>query len=74
MTKTDQLINALSERFRTTYKDCTYINVDSLVLGYFRGFLEVLEGSDDKLAAALDYHLHDTLEYNNEQSRLQEVA
>jgi hypothetical protein len=26
--------------------------------------LGVLEGSDDKLAAALDYHLQDTLKYN----------
>jgi hypothetical protein len=74
MTKTDKLINALSERYRTTYKDRTYVNVDSLVLGYFKGFLEVLEESDDKLAAALEYHLYDTLEYNNEQPRLQEVA
>ena len=74
MTKTKQLIAALGERYRTTYKDCTYVNTDSLVLGYFQGFLEVLESSDDKLAAALDYHLHDTLEYNNEQPRLQEVA
>ena len=72
MNKTDQLIAALGERFRSPFRDST--QVDALVLGYFRGFLGVLEGSDDKLAAALEYHLYDTLEYNNEQSRLQEVA
>jgi hypothetical protein len=72
MNKTDQLINALSERFRSPFRDSA--QVDALVLGYFRGFMGVLEGSDDKLAAALEWHLHDALEYNNEQSRLQEVA
>ena len=72
MNKTDQLINALSERFRAPFRDSAH--VDALVLGYFKGFLGVLEESDDKLAAALEYHLHDALEYNNEQSRFQEVA
>jgi hypothetical protein len=62
MNKTDQLIEALHTRFNDNFKDHNV--VDSLVLGYFRGFLGVLEGSDDKLAAALDYHLQDTLEYN----------
>jgi hypothetical protein len=62
MTKTDQLIEALHTRFNDNFNDHNV--VDSLVLGYFRGFLGVLEGSDDKLAAALDYHLQDTLEYN----------
>jgi len=71
MNKTDQLINALSERFRAPFRDSAH--VDALVLGYFRGFLGVLEGSDDKLAAALEWHLQDNLDYNSKQSRLQEA-
>lgn len=68
MTKTYQLVSALHKRFRNDISDPS--QADVLVLGYLTGMLGVLEGSDDKLAAALDYHLHDTLEYNNEQPRL----
>jgi len=63
MTKTHQLVNALHERFR--YNNTSDPGrADVLVLGYLTGMLGVLEGSDDKLAAALDYHLQDTLKYN----------
>jgi hypothetical protein len=72
MNKTDQLVNALSERFRTPFRDSAH--VDALVLGYFKGLLSVLEGSDAKLAEALDYHIQDCLKYNESLSRLQEVA
>ena len=76
MNKTDQLINALKERFQLTYSSS---NIDpnraeALVLGYFKGFLGVLEHSDDKLRAALEWHLQDNLDYNSKQSRLQEAA
>ena len=74
MTKTDQLVNALRERFATDTYPVTHPQTDSLVMGYLKGMLGVLEGYDDKLAAALEFHLHDTLEYNNEQSRLQDLA
>ena len=62
MTKTDQLVNALHKRFRNDTSDPS--QADVLVLGYLTGMLGVLEDSDDKLHAALEYHLHDTLEYN----------
>jgi len=63
MNKIDQLVNALRIRyFRESKKDNNY--TDSLALGYLQGLLGVLEKSDDKLVAALDYHLQDTLEYN----------
>ena len=58
MNKTDQLISVLGERFRTTF-DSKYSNTDSLVLGYLRGMLGVLEQSDDKLMSALEYHIQD---------------
>jgi hypothetical protein len=58
MNKTDQLISVLGERFKTTF-DSKYNNTDSLVLGYLRGLLGVLEQSDDKLARALEYHIQD---------------
>ena len=62
MTKTDQLVSALHKRFRNDISDPS--QADVLVLGYLTGMLGVLEGSDDKLAAALEYHLQDTLKYN----------
>jgi hypothetical protein len=62
MTKTDQLVDALRTRHNDNFKD--HHEVDSIVLGYFTGLLGVLEKSDDKLAAALDYHLQDTLRFN----------
>lgn len=74
MTKTDQLVNALRERFATDAYPVTHPLSDSLVMGYLTGLLGVLEGSDEKLTASLDHHLHDTLEYNNEQPRLQDLA
>jgi len=64
MTKTDQLVNALRERFATEAYPITHPLSDSLVMGYLTGMLGVLEGSDEKLAASLDHHLQDTLEYN----------
>jgi hypothetical protein len=64
MTKTDQLVNALRERFATDAYPVTSHTTESLAMGYLTGMLGVLEGSDDKLAAALDYHLQDTLKYN----------
>jgi len=72
MNKTEQLVNALTERYQAPFRDSAH--VDALVLGYFRGFLGVLENTDAKLVDALEHHLHEALEYNNEQSRLQEVA
>lgn len=76
MNKTDQLIAALKERFQLTYSSSNIdpSRAEALVLGYFKGFLGVLEHSDDKLRAALDFHLRDTLEYNTKQSRLEEAA
>jgi hypothetical protein len=62
MSKTDQLIEALRTRFNDNFNDHNV--VDSLVLGYFKGFLGVMEKSDEKLVEALDYHLEDTLKYN----------
>ena len=58
MNKTDQLISVLGERYRTTF-DSKYSNTDSLVLGYLRGMLGVLEQQDEKLARALEYHILD---------------
>ena len=58
MNKTDTLVNVLQERFTTTY-DSRYNNADSLVLGYLRGMLGVLEQEDEKLARALEYHIQD---------------
>jgi hypothetical protein len=72
MNKTDQLINTLSERFRTPFRDSAH--VDALVLGYFKGLLGVLEHSDPKLADALDYHIQDCQKYNQSLSHLQEAA
>ena len=62
MKKTDQLIAALHTRFNDNFNDHNV--VDSLVLGYLKGMLGVLEESDDKLMSALDFHLQDTLKYN----------
>ena len=64
MTKTDQLVNALRERFATDAYPVTSRTTESLAMGYLQGMLGVLEDSDDKLNAALEYHLQDTLKYN----------
>jgi hypothetical protein len=64
MTKTDQLVSALHKRFATDAYPVAHPQTDSLAMGYLTGLLGVLEGSDDKLYAALEYHLQDTLKYN----------
>ena len=65
MKKTDQLIEALRTRFNDNFNDHNV--TDTMVLGYFTGFLGVLEKSDEKLLKALDYHLDDTLKFNKKQ-------
>jgi hypothetical protein len=64
MSKTDQLVNALRERFATDAYPVTHPHTDSLVMGYLKGMLGVMEHSNDKLLDAIDYHLQDTLKYN----------
>ena len=64
MSKTDQLVNALRERFATDAYPVAHPYTDSLVMGYLKGMLGVMEHSNDKLLDAIDYHLQDTLKYN----------
>lgn len=65
MSKTDQLLNALRERYICTSRNSS--EVDTIVLGYFAGFLGVLEKNDEKLMEALSFHLQDTINSNKKQ-------
>ena len=65
MSKTDQLLSALRERY--TYTSRKSSEVDTIVLGYFTGLLGVLEKSDEKLMEALSFHLNDTINSNKKQ-------
>ena len=62
MSKADQLAKALRERYGNPSP-----HTDAIILGYFTGFLGVLEQSDEKLMEALNFHLQDTLKYNKKQ-------